>query len=212
MVLVMRRFVTIIIALALMCVGGWFVWTNVMAIDHSEDPAPLPSHTFDDSTVKASGTTPKLAPNHISVPSLGINMSYHDSSVVNGTIQPELQIDDDPKIAVRWNGSTTRQGSQIFAAHVNDRAANLGPLVKINEAVPGTMIYVSDSEGKVEAYAATSLKAYTKANLDQSIFRAKGKREVHLVTCGGKIVRGSDGLFHHTDNVVLSGRAAPNSL
>lgn len=207
----MKRFITVFVALVLVSVGGWFVWTNVVAIDHSEDPAPLPSHTFDNSGAKASGVAPKLAPNHLSVPSLGIDMPYHDSSVVNGTVQPELQIDDDPRVAVRWNGSKSTEGSQIFAAHVNDHAANLGPLVKINDAVPGTMIYVSNTEGKVEAYAATSLKAYTKADLDQSIFRAKGKREIHLVTCGGKIVKGSDGLFHHTDNVVLSGRPVPNS-
>lgn len=201
----MIRMVIRFVAIALMCIGGWFVYTNLVSIDHSEDPAPLPDHTFSVTDVEGRSEKITLAPNRLAIPSLGINVPYHDSSVVRGKHQPELQIDDDPSVAVRWNGSERTSGSQIFAAHVNDHSAHLGPLAKINDAVAGTRIYVSDASGHVDEYASTSLKVYVKADLDQSIFKEKGGREIHVITCGGKIVRGDDGLFHHTDNVVLSG-------
>lgn len=236
----MMRLVVRLIAVAVMAVGGWLLWSNVAAINHADDPAPMPAKPFSITSVVAdpdagessassgaqtstgtpdgskgetsardggagaagtAGRPTHLRPNRLVVPSLRIDVPFYDSSVVGA----ELQIDPNPSTAVRWNGAPVTAGSQIFAAHVNDRHANLGPLSRINNARPGTRIYVSNARGKVSEYAATKLVGTRKAKLDQSMFRTSGERSIHLITCGGKFVKDARGVVAHADNVVLSG-------
>lgn len=208
----MKTFIIRAILLVIIIAGMIFAAVNLNRAQHATDSGPMPTTPFEISADKAQNAPHRsddqmLVPaNHVSVPSLGILMPYHDSGVNEG----ELLIDKDPGTAVRWNGSKSSAGSQVFAAHVNYSNGSLGPMAAITKAQPGTQIYVSDAKGKVTEYVAISLYGVLKSDLDPTLFETKGERTLALITCGGKQYQDENGHWKYESNVVLRAALTKN--
>lgn len=104
----------------------------------------------------------------------------------------------------RWTGSASYSASKgrvVLAGHI-DRpgVTNGGAMAGIRNAKAGTVVWVSDSSGKVYRFVVTANTQYAKTALPSWTFYGGGALQLELITCGGKVM--SNG--HHVNNVVVS--------
>lgn len=141
---------------------------------------------------------PKLGANRLYVPSLRINTSILAAPVKSGT----LVVPASTKVG-RWTGSasyTAATGRVVIAGHTLSYGSYRGALAPIARATNGTVIYVSDSAGKVYRFKVSSRQQMAKSSLPADVFYGRDSLKLKLITCGGVVLR--DG--HHKDNVVVT--------
>ncbi len=184
---------------------GSAVATLGLVATHTATSAPLPAHPFALRLAHAaSGPVPKLAiklaPNELAIPALGVVAPLQAEDIADHS----LTIPGNVHIVGIWTGGGKtggRVGTVLLAGHVNYFDQGNGALYDLSNIQPGAQIYVSGPTGRLDAWTATSLRSYPKANLPQDIFTASGPRRLVVVTCGGPFDAQSG---HYLDNVVLS--------
>lgn len=208
--------------------GGkrWLIWLlalplaavliipSAMKLYESKQPVPVPDETWSMTAEEvelipapADWTPPggKFEPHTTYVPALDIVLPFHDAGATNGWLDVERNTIDS---GVRFKGAGAyTQGSTVVAAHVNNSRLGKGPFAKLVDVEPGMEMIVTDAGATPYRFKATSLDYYLKEELPAQIWAVDGPSELTLITCGGGLVRQSDGLLHYASNVVARGTA-----
>ena len=92
-------------------------------------------------------------------------------------------------------------GAVLIAGHVDSARRGGGAFVNLKNAKAGQRVQVTTSGGKVVTYRVTTVRRVLKSALPNSIFSARGKPRLVLVTCGGPFLRN---IGHYRDNIVVT--------
>lgn len=92
---------------------------------------------------------------------------------------------------------SSKEGSSVIVWHVNYRGCQ-GKLNVINDEKPGFTFGVIDENGDLVEYAIRERLQVKKGDYEEDWFMLSGKRQLIMVTCIGKVVRGS-----YLDNLVI---------
>lgn len=95
------------------------------------------------------------------------------------------------------------KGSSLLAGHVNS-GGQPGALYLLGQAQAGAAIDTWDEHGQHQRWVVNAVHTYNKKALPDSLFDSDGARILHLVTCGGKVVRLPNGRWTYEDNIVIS--------
>ena len=178
------------------------------------DPPPVtvaPRTTGDIEPVRrVSAPTPVQpgVPTGITIPAIGVVTNIAVTRVVDGVFQVPDNIQ-----TVGWDQGTvkpgSRRGTSLMAGHLDDDQRNDGALHDLQSLDRGDTITVATRRGDV-TYRVTSVRVYDKRNLPPAIVARTGGHRLALVTCKpddpddpDDLVRGSDGLLHYRDNIVV---------
>jgi len=209
----MRRFAThaALFVCGVCLLGGSAAAVLGLLVTHTPPSAPLPLHPFALSEggppTPSRPSAPKLAADELSIPSLDVVAPLTREVITDHS----LTIPGDVHVVGIWSGGGTpggRVGTVLLAGHVNYYNQGNGALYRLASIQPGAQIYVTTRTGDLDAWTATSLKAYPKADLPQDVFAPSGPRRLVIVTCGGPFDPQSG---HYLDNVVLSARPSDSS-
>lgn len=145
-----------------------------------------------------SSPNPKLGPNRVSIPSLGINLPLTSVGVSGG----QMAVPNNYSQLGRWTGSApigASNGRVVIDGHI------WGPLGKIAGMRTGTVVYISDGSGTTYRFIARSKYEINKHALSYDTFYGTGPMQVSLITCGGRVrYYASDNMLRHDDNVVVT--------
>jgi len=197
---------------------------------HPPPPAPSAQHPFSLSPAQAqaqardpgsgaaagsAGTskprTPTLpsvlVPNHLYIPSLGVNAPLDPESITKEgdfVVPPNVA-----RVGLSSAGAalSAPDGTVLAAGHVNDYNQGNGALYQLSTIQPGALVVVTGNNGAPTRWVTDALANVNKSVLPQDIFDAHGQRRLVLVTCGGKILTLPNGAHTYADNIVVS--AAP---
>jgi hypothetical protein len=145
-------------------------------------------------------TVPKLSPNELDIPSLGVLAPLQSETIANSS----LNIPSDVHTVGIWADGgqvVDTKGTVLLAGHINYFNQGNGALYDLSTISPNAEIFVSSPTGKVTEWLADSLAAFPKANLPQNIFDPTGPRHLVIVTCGGAF---NSATGHYVDNVVVT--------
>ena len=92
-------------------------------------------------------------------------------------------------------------GAVLIAGHVDSARRGGGAFVNLKNARAGQRIRVTTSGGKVYTYRVTTVRRVLKTALPNSIYSARGRARLVLVTCGGPF---QPNLGHYRDNIVVT--------
>jgi hypothetical protein len=160
----------------------------------------IPLQSTDPAIVQAGE---KLAPVRLTIAELKINMPVLSQGLASDgqMALPELAAE------TGWYkygaGLGEAQGSVVVAGHLDSSIDGAGPLVRLNGAVPGTIISLTGSDGSQWSYRVTDIVQIPKVknSLDE-YFDAAAPARLVLITCGG---RWEPDLRTYSDNTVLLG-------
>lgn len=140
-------------------------------------------------------------PEWVSVPDAGVNAPVQPVSRRRGV----LNIPANPRVT-GWDTTTVRPGARmgttLIAGHRDTGSGQTGALRWIGSLDRGDTIRVSTTTGVV-TYRVASVVNYRRKGLPASVVNPVGWHRLALVTCGGPLVRGVDGLYHYRDNIVV---------
>lgn len=140
-------------------------------------------------------------PTGIEIPDLGVDADIVVTRVVNGAFQVPENIQ-----TIGWDEGTVKPGAKhgtaLMAGHLDDAYGNDGALHDLLTLDQGDTLFVETGEGDI-TYQVSSVRNYNKTGLPAEIVARDGKHQIALVTCGGPLVRGADGLNHYRDNIVV---------
>ncbi|MCK0113327.1 class F sortase [Ornithinimicrobium sp. F0845] len=155
------------------------------------------------------GTAPELDPaNHLYIPSIYVSAPVVPQGVTSSN---EMSLPTDLRQVGLLDTTSplgADEGSTLVAGHVTQQG-NHGALYFLGRLRPGASVTTVDAEGAHTTWAVTSVRNYRKTSLPPEIFADTGTRMLTLVTCGGPIIRTSDGRWTHTDNIVVIARPVP---
>lgn len=92
-------------------------------------------------------------------------------------------------------------GTMVLASHIN-YGSTPGPLKRANQMKLGDKAYVVDGNGHTRTWKLQKVNMFKKTNLPKEIFTRKGDNRLVMVTCGGELMKTSDGR-HFDSNVIL---------
>ena len=145
--------------------------------------------------------------NRIFVKSLGINAPW----INEGANKDGLVIPSDVHTVGRWTGGAdidATSGTVLMAGHVNYVGQGNGALYRLSQIQPGAVVVVTDAAGARTSWRVSGLQVVQKAALPTSIFNNSGPRHLVLITCGGPLLKVSDGhggTFNtYRDNVIVT--------
>lgn len=152
-----------------------------------------------------------LRPNRLYVPTITGVVSIVDEQATGGYLNIPEQAWRAGRDASTAPMNAT-QGSTLIAGHVNIGSV-AGPLHDLGEVKAGTLVYTTDSAGKLYAWRVGSLDVYRKRAIPTESFSTEGARRLRLVTCGGKAGRvtkqGGGTYYGYEDNVVATAYPVP---
>ncbi len=148
-----------------------------------------------------------LVPNHLYIPSLGVNAPLDPESITKEgdfVVPPNVA-----RVGLSSAGAalSAPDGTVLAAGHVNDYNQGNGALYQLSTIQPGALVVVTGNNGAPTRWVTDALANVNKSVLPQDIFDAHGQRRLVLVTCGGKILTLPNGAHTYADNIVVS--AAP---
>jgi hypothetical protein len=149
--------------------------------------------------------TTGLPENRVVIPSLYVDAPVTDEGVSDGA----MSLPDDLTEVGRLESTSpldAEKGSTLLAGHVTKGGQN-GALFLLGTVHGGARIITTDADGRATVWAVTSVESVHKKALPSGIFETTGSRRLSVLTCGGPILRTSDGRWTHQDNIVV--RAAP---
>lgn len=188
-----RRLVIALLA-CLAVAGAVLLFAGLSGTPTQRSVAPLPERQFSAAPAAVSkgatgearaASAPVLAPDSLSIPSLGTSAALVTEPLLNGS----LSIPPDVKHVGIWSGgaktySTT--GTVLLAGHINWYNQGNGALYNLSTVKPGAAVYVSGPTGTTTSWTITSLRVYPQTGLPVSqIFAPTGPRRLVIVTCGG---------------------------
>jgi hypothetical protein len=115
-----------------------------------------------------------------------------------------LAVPNDIRRVGWWRDSASPasgDGSMLIAGHRDSARAGEGAFFRLERAVPGTAIEVSNASGRTFAYRVASVRHYPRRALPTSVFAHAGRPRLVLVTCGGPF---DDATGHYRDNIVVT--------
>ncbi len=127
------------------------------------------------------------APNRVEIPDLGIDVTVQPVGLDE---QGRMDLFEDPSIAAwyQWGPAPASEaGSTVIAAHVDSLEYDLLPFARLEDAVAGTQVFVTDAAGTRHPYAVQLVEVLDKADVDwAAAFDRAGPPRLTLVTCGGE--------------------------
>ena len=147
-------------------------------------------------------------PNHLYIPSIYVSAPVVPQGVTSSN---EMSLPADLRQVGLLDTTSplgADEGSTLVAGHVTQQG-NHGALYFLGRLRPGASVTTVDAAGEHTTWAVTSVRNYRKTSLPAEIFADSGTRMLTLVTCGGPIIRTSDGRWTHTDNIVVIARPVP---
>lgn len=140
----------------------------------------------------------------LAIPAIGLSTRV----VVTETVNGEFQVPDDISV-VGWDRGTVQPGAPagttLIAGHVDDAAGGDGALHDLPAVDVGDRVTVETPDGHID-YRIIGVDVYRKTGLPGQIVAQTGPHQIAVVTCGGPLVRGADGLLHYRDNLVVWAR------
>lgn len=175
--------------------------------------APLPTATFSANPESAAkkardvlaandlpGCTTVGGQRSVWIPSLKVKASWRESGFIDGWMDIPRDV---AKVAAWQSGSAgSGKGTFLLAGHVDAYDQGPGAFYPLSGVRQGAIVYLSDSRCRVTAWAVTALTTSTKDDLSDWLFAQKGPERLALVTCGGPVERGPNGV-HYRDNVIV---------
>lgn len=144
------------------------------------------------------------SPTWITIDDAGVNAPVVTTRQRSG----ELSIPNNIRLT-GWDRSTAlagaRMGTTLIAGHLDDSTHADGALRWIGTLHRGDVITVKTTRSLV-TYRVATVRSYRQLGLPESVVNPIGWHRLALVTCGGPLVRGRDGLYHYRDNVVVSAK------
>jgi len=193
-----QRTMSAVLALACLALVGY----GVVVVMTATPASPPPSATA--VSACAGGGAAQCRPGtpvSLRIETLGIDAPVTPTRVTKGA----LQVPDNIQL-VGWDRSTVRPGSlhgtTLFAGHRDNVQGQHGALWQVAKLHRRDRVVVSVAGGRSLTYVVTRVAEYLKTGLPDSIISRHGRHRLAIVTCGGPLVRGSDGLLHYRDNVV----------
>jgi Sortase domain len=164
------------------------------------------------SSTRPSTPSPKPAPkstNRLVIPSLRVDATLLDESIVNNS----LTIPDDVDDVGHYRGGAPlvgTTGTVLLAGHVNERGQGNGALFELSRVAANAVVQTVTAAGATSTWHVTSVQEVNKAALPQDIFAAGGPRRLVVVTCGGALepIPGDPGAFSYQDNVIVTAMPA----
>lgn len=150
-------------------------------------------------------TVASMKPNRLYIPSINVYASVVPESVKGSYLQVPQE-----SWRAGWDSQTAdpsaSSGNTVIAGHVSFDHVR-GVFADLAKIPSGSLIYESDSSGKVHTYrTAAAASVYGKHALPTSVFYPVTNRALTLITCGGSEGRvdGPNGAYYgHLDNVVV---------
>lgn len=175
--------------------------------------APLPTATFSADPAGAAAEAEKVLDGNdvpacrtvggqrsVWVPSLKVKASWRESGFIDGWMQIPRDV---AKVAAWQSGAAgSGKGTFLLAGHVDAYDQGHGAFYPLSGVKRGAIIYLTDSRCRVTAWTVTGLSTSTKDDLPDWLFAATGPERLALVTCGGPVERGPNGV-HYRDNVIV---------
>lgn len=215
----------IVVAVALAGTGGWFILQG----SRSEPPAaaPVPAETFEfpagevdnpiDSPIPSLGAISErtkigrsqvpsnpLNDNRLVIPAVGVDAELSPQGLATDS---SLILPTDVDQITYWTGSSplsAPDGGILVAGHVDNAEQGEGALYQLHTLLPGDAVYLT-KDGGVTRWKVIRMERYVKQRLPDWVFAGEGgPRELHLVTCGGEVVRDAEGYGTYLENVVVT--------
>ena len=154
---------------------------------------------------KPASKAPPTPTNRLVIPSLRINATLLDESIVDNS----LTIPDDVDDVGHYRGGAPlvgAAGTVLLAGHVNERGQGNGALFELSRIAADAVVQTVTAAGATSTWHVTSVQEVNKAALPQDIFTASGPRRLVVVTCGGALepIPGDPGAFSYQDNVIVT--------
>lgn len=177
------------------------------------DGAPASVSTFVDTSAAPPGVplirapssaaaTPAVGvPARLRIPDLQVDAAVKTTTEKAGAVVVPENIE-----STGWDDKTSQvggPGSTLIVGH-RDSATADGALHDLEDLKKGDLVSVAVKGGGTRVYRVTTLRTYDKAHLPADIFSLTGEHRLTLVTCGGSLVKGKDGLLHWSSNVVVT--------
>jgi hypothetical protein len=191
-------------------------------IPRAPEDGPLPAHTFGPASVAASGSASPaelpppastasvgpLSADSLVVPSLSINAPLVSERAPEGS----LEIPGDPSrlaLAVDSAPLSASAGTTIIAGHVSNDG-KLGAFSTLSTITANAEVMIADAQGHPYYFTTIALSVVSVHDLATWLppDLLSGPRQVLLVTCGGPLTKGSDGLYHYVYRVIATLRPA----
>jgi hypothetical protein len=175
---------------------------------HTPVPQPTvvgPAVPITDGSIAAQDMKPTIAPVHISIPAVSIDMAVTPQGLAK---DGQMAVPSNSHIAGWYQfgpGPWSSAGTTVIVAHIDARVGGIGPFSRIKDLSAGSAVTVQGSDGAVQRYLTTALQENPKAGapMDEYFDRAGAPRLV-LITCGGAFNYKTG---HYFDNIVVT--AAP---
>ncbi|MGO4204575.1 class F sortase [Rhodococcus sp. TAF43] len=145
-----------------------------------------------------------LPDNHLVIPAIGVETALDPLGLAS---DGSLLLPREVSQVTYWTGSapiTAPDGGILVAGHVDNANQGEGALYWMHTLYPGDAVYLT-KEGVVTRWKITRMERFVKQALPEWAFQgAGGPRELHLVTCGGEVVKDSNGHGTYLENVVVT--------
>lgn len=222
----------VVVALTLLVGGGFLVVRGLDSQEVSA--APVPTSTFElapdqvaDPTgvmpgVGAGGSVRKPGPasadpaarpqvpvgpvpdNSLVVPAIGVQTMLDPLGLAG---DGSLLLPRNVAQVTYWTGSApigAPDGGILVAGHVDNANQGEGALYWMHTLYPGDAVYVT-KDGVPTRWKVVRMERFVKQALPDWVFQgAGGSRELHIVTCGGDVVRDAQGRGTYMENVVVT--------
>ncbi|WFR70870.1 class F sortase [Prescottella defluvii] len=224
---------TIVIALVLLTCGGFLVFRGLQPTPAASAPVPkstfdlTPDGVVDPvagpaPSIGAGGKARKPGPasadpakrpqipfgplpdDHLVIPAIGVETALDPLGLAS---DGSLLLPRDVAQVTYWTGSApidAADGGILVAGHVDNANQGEGALYWMHTLYPGDAVYLTRG-GVVTRWKITRMERFVKQALPEWAFQgATGPRELHLVTCGGEVVKDAQGRGTYLENVVVT--------
>lgn len=145
-----------------------------------------------------------LPDNSVVIPAIGVETTLDPLGLA---ADQSLLLPRDVSHVTYWTGSAplaAPDGGTLVAGHVDNANQGEGALYWAHTLYPGDAVYVT-KDGVVTRWKITRMERFVKQALPDWVFQGPGgPRELHIVTCGGEIVKDAQGRGTYLENVVVS--------
>lgn len=145
-----------------------------------------------------------LPDDSVVVPAIGVETALDPLGLA---ADGSLLLPRDVSAVTYWTGSAPIEapdGGILVAGHVDNANQGEGALYWMHTLYPGDAVYLT-KDGVVTRWKVTRMERFVKQVLPEWVFQgAGGPRELHIVTCGGDIVKDAQGRGTYLENVVVT--------
>ncbi|MBM4631425.1 class F sortase [Rhodococcus hoagii] len=145
-----------------------------------------------------------LPDNSVVIPAIGVQTTLDPLGLAP---DQSLLLPRDVSQVTYWTGSApidAPDGGILVAGHVDNANQGEGALYWMHTLYPGDAVYVT-KDGVVTRWKITKMERFVKQALPDWAFQGPGgPRELHVVTCGGEIVKDAQGRGTYLENVVVT--------